>query len=138
MKQTRIAAALIALQTIAALFSFVYLAVWTEGIQSGFVQISSGFALAVLLADLSWLISFVLIKRTSIQPSVLHRLQPTIAWLIYHSAAVSLWLLTFKFDRIALVSWFMIQLALVVMGGIPIGSMIWLEKFWQKKMSKSS
>ncbi len=125
--------ALISLQTLAAI---AVLAVILAGQLQflGLFAITIVFNSVIMVLDLIWLMIFWHLRKLSEQTLTLLRIQPVIAWLIYHSAALPLFLLTDRFAKIPAGSWLMIQIALLVMGMIPVVSMLWLDRYLKRRI----
>jgi bacteriorhodopsin len=66
----------------------------------------------------------------------LSRIHAIVAWLIYHTAALPFIFLADRARGISVHTYLLVQLALLIMGLIPIVSMIWLDQFMNQKLNR--
>lgn len=125
---------LLGLMTLAVAAVVVERGVFVQVGMSGQAVITIYFAWVVLLLDGAWLVYFLRQSHAELTNQTLLRLQPLIAWLIYHTAAVPLFLLTDRFQELSVTSWLLVQAALLLMGLVPVVSMVWLDYYLQKKI----
>ena len=126
---------LLGLMTLSVAGAAVFRGIITQNTMSGQAVITIVFALVILLLDSAWLVYLLRQSRAAFTNQTLLRIQPLIAWLIYHTAAVPLFLLTERFQKLSATSWLLVQLALLFMGLLPVASMIWLDHYLKKKIN---
>lgn len=126
---------LLGLMTLSVAGAAVFRGIFTQNTMSGQAVITIVFALVILLLDSAWLVYFLRQSRAAFTNQTLLRIQPLIAWLIYHTAAVPLFLLTERFQKLSAISWLLVQLALLFMGLLPVASMVWLDHYLKKKIN---
>ena len=126
---------LLGLMTLSVAGAAVFRGIITQNTMAGQAVITIVFALVILLLDSAWLVYLLRQSRAAFTNQTLLRIQPLIAWLIYHTAAVPLFLLTERFQKLSATSWLLVQLALLFMGLLPVASMIWLDHYLKKKIN---
>lgn len=144
---------LIGLQLAAAIVTLIIRIIKTTHESSGLAGASLGIAAVITVIDLIWMIFLLDQKRklvngfsnvtekinsaqsisgqstTKTAVLTLTRVQAIVAWLIYHTAAIPFLLLVERVNEISLLSFALVHGALLVMGLIPILTMIWLDRF---------
>jgi hypothetical protein len=142
----RIGVILLTLQLAAASVTLILRAIkitqTTNGNPEGIVIVSFGFATLIAVVDLIWLIFYLRVNHPIPQHAAtrrmisqtLSRIQAIAAWLIYHTAALPFVFLVDRAREISVQTYLLIQLALLIMGLIPILSMILVDQFLNRKM----
>ncbi|MDD2533599.1 MAG: hypothetical protein PHC86_02730 [Eubacteriales bacterium] len=126
---------LLFIQFVATLVTLVVEGLQTNSLFSIRAWLGISITVTLLVIDLSWFMYAWLNRVNNVQKMALLRVQPAVAWLIYHSAVLPIILLTDRLTNLQTASLIGVHVALLVMGLLPIGLMFWLDRYLVRKFN---